>query len=34
LPTLSTPSVKSSKAQNEQIFSGLPPKADLRSARL
>jgi len=26
--------VKSSKAQNEQIFSGLPPKADLRSARL
>jgi hypothetical protein len=24
--------VKTSKAQNEQMFSGLPPKADLRSA--
>jgi hypothetical protein len=25
---------KSGKAQNEQMFSGLPPEADLRSARL
>ena len=24
--------VKTGKAQNEQMFSGLPPKADLRSA--
>jgi hypothetical protein len=32
--TLSTLSVKTGKARTEQMFSGLPPKADLRWARL